>query len=137
MARGDGIEPPLPPLVAATESSRPGSDDSANRPRGSGSADRRDAVSLGTAPTLGRSFALALSMSGPGSLAGTSGWAIHSVVPSAMSAGTTTTTPSPAIVVQSDTVQERSPPDFQSAIARVNRPESMRIPASNERVEAN
>ena len=54
-----------------------------------------------------------------------------------MSAGTTTTTPSPAIVVQSDTVQERSPPDFQSAIARVNRPESMRIPASNERVEAN
>jgi len=136
MAGGDDIEPPLPPRVAATESSRPGSDDSANRPRGSGLA-RSDAVSLGTAPTLGRSFAFALSISGAGSLARSSGLAIHAAVPSAMRTGTTTTLPITAITVHSDAVQERSPPDFRLRMAPVNRPESMGTPASNERLEAN
>jgi hypothetical protein len=126
MAGGDGIEPPLPARVAATESSRPGSDDSANRPRDSGLADRCDAVCPGTVPTLERSFAL--SISGPGSLVCTSGLPTRAAVPSAMSAGTTTTTPSTAISVNSDTAQERSPPGFRSVMARVNRPESMGIP---------
>src|SRR5215467_10555500 len=106
MAGGDCIEPLLPARVAPTESSRPGSDDCANRPRGSGLADRYDAVCLGTASTPGRSVAVALSISGPGRLAGASGLSVHAPVRSATSAGTTTTAPRIATAANSNAVED-------------------------------
>jgi len=51
-----------------------------------------------------------------------------------MSAGTATAITTPMIAI---TVQERSPPAFRSAVASLNRPESIGTPASNERLEAN
>jgi len=46
-----------------------------------------------------------------------------------MSVGTTMATPTPIIAI---TVQDRSPPDFRSALASVNRPESIGTTTWNE-----